>query len=260
MCKIEMVTAAKKGTKKKATGKNMGHSNVLDVTSSAHIPKIHDMLKKNKVVIVLIWADYCGHCHKYKSDVWENLVANSKRRAGLMTIHHDQLENVPEPIPKKVDGYPTVFQVTKDGAVKEYTSEEARDLKAMNSRVMNEEEPEMEEEGPESRMENSLKLTDDAENEQALTENSDPDHVIKSSRKNEPAKRFSGPPQFEEDISPGTSLNSQNGPKNMNVEEEEEPRGAPKKGGSLYNMLLSTLKCKKKAKGGRTKRAKRSRK
>ena len=253
MCKIEMVAAKKKGTAKTP-------SNVLDVTSPAHIPKIHDMLKKNKVVIVLIWADYCGHCHKYKDDVWKNLLTNSKRRAGLMTIHHDQLENVPEPIPKTVDGYPSVFRVTKSGDVKAYTSEEARDLQGMNSRVeMNEEEPEMDE-GPETRSENSLKLTDDAENEQRLTENSDPDHVIKSSRTNEPAKRFSGPPQFEEDIRPGASLNSQNGPKSMNVEEEEEPQGAPKRGGSLYNMLLSTMKCKKKRKGGRTKRPKRSRK
>lgn len=260
MCKLEMVAAAKKTAKKKGTLKNL--SNVLDVTSPADIPKIHDMLKKNKVVIVLIWADYCGHCHKYKDDVWKNLLANSKRRAGLMTIHHDQLENVPEPIPKTVDGYPSVFRVTKSGDVKAYTSDEARDLKGMNSRVeMNDTESDND-----FRSENTLKLTDDAENEQRLTENSDPDHVIESSRKNKTDISFEGPPQFKEDMETemNTSLNSQNGSKSMSVE-EEEPLPA-KKGGSLYNMLVSTLKCKKKGKGDgrrgtkRTKRSKGSRK
>lgn len=261
MCKLEMVAAAKKTAKKKGTLKNL--SNVLDVTSPADIPKIHDMLKKNKVVIVLIWADYCGHCHKYKDDVWKNLLANSKRRAGLMTIHHDQLENVPEPIPKTVDGYPSVFRVTKSGNVKAYTSEEARDLKGMNSRVeMNDTESENDSVN-DFRSENTLKLTDDAENEQRLTENSDPDHVIESSRKNKTDISFEGPPQFKEDMETemNTSLNSQNGSKSMSVE-EEEPLPA-KKGGSLYNMLVSTLKCKKKGNrngNGRrgTKRTKRS--
>jgi hypothetical protein len=222
------------------------------------------MLKKNKVVIVLIWADYCGHCHKYKDDVWKNLLANSKRRAGLMTIHHDQLENVPEPIPKTVDGYPSVFRVTKSGDVKAYTSDEARDLKGMNSRVeMNDEEESDSESDTEFRSENTLKLTDDAENEQRLTENSDPDHVIESSRKNKTDISFEGPPQFKEDMETETNagLNSQNGSKSMSVEEEEPL--PPKKGGSLYNMLVSTLKCKKKGNrngNGRrgTKRTKRS--
>ena len=265
MCKLDMVTATKKAAKKKGTAKNL--SNVLDVTLPAHIPKIHDMLKKNKVVIVLIWANYCGHCHKYKDSVWKNLLANSKRRAGLMTIHHDQLENVPEPIPKTVDGYPSVFRVTKSGDVKAYTSDEARDLKGMNSHAeMNDEEESDSESDTEFRSENTLKLTDDAENEQRLTENSDPDHVIESSRKNKTDISFEGPPQFGEDIKTNAEmnagLNSQNGSKSMSVE-EEEPQ-PPKKGGSLYNMLVSTLKCKKKGKGGRgtkrTKRSKRSRK
>lgn len=256
MCKLEMVAAAKKTAKKKGTAKN-----VLDVTSSADIPKIHDMLKKNKVVIVLIWADYCGHCHKYKDDVWKNLLANSKRRAGLMTIHHDQLENVPEPIPKTVDGYPSVFRVTKSGNVKAYTSEEARDLKGMNSRVEMNDTESASDPDEEFRSENTLKLTDDAENEQRLTENSDPDHVIESSRKNKTDISFEGPPQFKEDMETETNagLNSQNGSKSMSVEEEEPM--PPKKGGSLYNMLVSTLKCKKKGNRRRsTKRAKRSRK
>jgi thiol-disulfide isomerase/thioredoxin len=66
----------KMNTKKNKMATKKGANNNVDVTSAEHIPKLVDLLKKNKVVIVLIWADYCGHCHRYKDQVWNKLLNN----------------------------------------------------------------------------------------------------------------------------------------------------------------------------------------
>jgi hypothetical protein len=73
--------------------------------------------------LILIYADYCGHCHRYKDDIWDDLASIPNRRAGLGSIHYDQLEQTPF-ANAKIDGYPSVILVGKDKVPAEFQSVE----------------------------------------------------------------------------------------------------------------------------------------
>jgi len=85
----------------------------VDVRSLKDVPILEKIIKGGPIVVVLIYADWCGHCTRFKEDVWSKLLKR-KHRASLASIHHDQLENT---ILKdaKIRGYPSVLVVGKDG-------------------------------------------------------------------------------------------------------------------------------------------------
>ncbi len=234
-----MPAERKRKTKKaRKTVKSLSPKN-LEVNSASDIPNVYDMLKNNRAIIVLIWADYCGHCHSYKKDIWSKLVANSKRRAGLMSVHYDQLEKLPEPIPKRVRGYPTVFHVKSDGTVTEVPSEDARNLKKMNAYIEETDGTSENENTSVKKSIQSLLLTNAAEKEQRMSENYNPENVLNNiSNKSPPYKLPKGPPDIQEDV-----LNSQRTSRGSVEDEDPKPL---RSGGSLYKMLLSSMKCKKK--------------
>ena len=94
-------------------GKKVAGSKTVDVRSTKDVPNLEQIIKTGPITIVLIYADWCGHCTNFKRDVWSNLLKNS-HRASLASIHHDQLEKT---ILKgaKIKGYPSVLVVGKDG-------------------------------------------------------------------------------------------------------------------------------------------------
>jgi len=91
------------------------HKNTVDVMSGEDLPALHDLFKKNKMVVVLVWADYCGHCHKYMDDVWNPLTTlkNRHKDVGMAKIHHDQMQNTPFS-GATLNGYPTVLLLGND--------------------------------------------------------------------------------------------------------------------------------------------------
>jgi len=88
--------------------KKMKGTNHVDVRSAEDIALLNDIFGKNQMTVVLVYADYCGHCHTYKDNVWNDLVADKNRKHGMASIHYDQLENTPL-ANTKVSGYPTVL-------------------------------------------------------------------------------------------------------------------------------------------------------
>ena len=91
---------------------NMSNDGV-DVRTPRDISKLTDLIKKNKVVIVLVYADWCGHCHTFKQDIWSKLNGMTNRKVPLAAINEKvykegPLSNV------KVDGYPTVMAIGND--------------------------------------------------------------------------------------------------------------------------------------------------
>jgi hypothetical protein len=235
---------AKKG-KKEAKA-----ANHIDVRRAEDIPMLNDILKKNKVVMVLVYADYCGHCHTYKDNVWNRLVADPNRKNGMASIHYDQIENTPFAT-TKLSGYPTILKVGEDGAPMKFKNEqtgeeefdypEARNKEKM-SEILNYE--------PEN-AENTAELNSSAK-ESRLTYNTNVNSLINSVKNKKGSlnpKKMATPPNHTED-----RLNSQNSNTSMNFSDEEpvSKKGTTMGGGSLYRALLETFSPRRQTKKRRS--------
>ena len=85
----------------------------MDVRSPKDIPAFEDMLSGGPMAVVLVYADWCGHCDTYKKNVWSPLKSMSNRTVNLASVHHDQLEKTSLQ-GSKIDGYPSILVVGKD--------------------------------------------------------------------------------------------------------------------------------------------------
>jgi thioredoxin-like negative regulator of GroEL len=91
----------------------MTSNNTVDVRSKKDVNMLETMIKRGPITLVLIYADWCGHCTRFKDAVWNELI-DRPRKANLASIHHDQLDKT---LLKdaKIKGYPSVLVVGKDG-------------------------------------------------------------------------------------------------------------------------------------------------
>ena len=85
----------------------------VDVRSKKDVKELEQTIKIGPITIVLIYADWCGHCTRFKENVWNKLLSKD-RNAKLASIHHDQLENTSLK-DVRMKGYPTVLVVGNDG-------------------------------------------------------------------------------------------------------------------------------------------------
>lgn len=119
--------AAKKGKKAVKT--------VPDVRSAADMNLLKETLAAHPLTLVLVYADWCGHCTTYKADTWKNLGSIPNRTVGMAQLNADALDASPL-ANAKISGYPSVLLVGKDGKPAEF-EEDGEPTNAMpNSRDM----------------------------------------------------------------------------------------------------------------------------
>jgi hypothetical protein len=87
--------------------------NPVDVRSPEDIANFENILKKGPITIVLVYADWCGHCNRYKDNVWNKLLNTPNRKANLASVHYDQLANTSQKN-AAIKGYPSVLVVGTD--------------------------------------------------------------------------------------------------------------------------------------------------
>ena len=85
----------------------------VDVRSQKDVKDLERDIKIGPITIVLIYADWCGHCTRFKEDVWKKLTSKPSK-VNLASIHHDQLTNT-SLRDAKIRGYPSVLVVGRDG-------------------------------------------------------------------------------------------------------------------------------------------------
>ena len=90
----------------------------LDVRSPKDIPMFESLLKKGPMAVVLVYADWCGHCQTFKNKVWNENTLNRAKNLNTASVHYDMvdqtsLKNTP------IKGYPSMFLVGKDANAKE---------------------------------------------------------------------------------------------------------------------------------------------
>ena len=114
----------------------------LDVRSTESIPAFEDLISKGPMAIVLVYADWCGHCTKYKDNVWSPLKSTKNRTMNMASVHYDQLENTSLK-GSKIEGYPSLLVVGTDKEPATFNSDSgvtnampnANDLKTMQRLV-----------------------------------------------------------------------------------------------------------------------------
>lgn len=106
------------GRFKKQEG-NMPAPEAVEVMNEQDIPELSNMFQNGRTTFVLIWADWCGHCHQYKP-TWEKFAKIPGRNANIASVHYDMQEKIPKLASAKIQGYPSVVKVTPDGEIEEF--------------------------------------------------------------------------------------------------------------------------------------------
>jgi thiol-disulfide isomerase/thioredoxin len=92
----------------------------VDVRDETAAKEASALFQNGSLTMVLIYADWCGHCHHYLP-TWKKLGNTPGRTANMVSVHHDMVEKVPAIANAKLDGYPSVLKVSPDGAIEKYT-------------------------------------------------------------------------------------------------------------------------------------------
>lgn len=106
-----------KNIKKKNDKKTPAHKKLdnMDVKSVSQVDKLVENIKNNVLTLLLVYADWCGHCKTFKSDIWDKLASLKGRKISMAQVNEKVLSQVKERIPGlNVDGFPTVTLAGND--------------------------------------------------------------------------------------------------------------------------------------------------
>ena len=103
----------------------------VDVRSADKVGAFEGMLGSGPLTLVLVYADWCGHCQRFKKDTWNDLTAMSNRKMNIAAVRDDMLSKT-SLANSKIKGYPSLMLVGTDKRPAEF-SEEGEVTNAMPS-------------------------------------------------------------------------------------------------------------------------------
>ena len=258
-------------------------SKYVDLRSSSDLPSFNKLIKsfEKKGIYILVHADFCGPCQNYKKTIWNDLVANNNRKAGMAGIHYDQLDKSPFSN-VNIKGYPSVLYVSKNGSVKRVSnfndSETGSVTNAMPSsdmrnkelmeKLVNSEPQEVSKLLPSMELSPNIEEIIEPEFDKTastLRDRINTDEAINISNKPIKINRKVSPPEMNKDYVLDSQKNSEKSPL-INFDPSVSDSNTPKQGkgssvgGSLYSNLLNIARQKarlmNKSKGKTMKRRK----
>jgi hypothetical protein len=83
----------------------------MNITNSGQFGKLKGLMGKSPVILVFVYADWCGHCQHFKPD-WKKLEMNKSRNMPMVSIRDDVFTKSPLNNMITPEGYPTVAVVS----------------------------------------------------------------------------------------------------------------------------------------------------
>ncbi len=85
----------------------------ITVEKPADIKALVDLIKENKIVLVFIGAEWCGHCKTFKP-LWDELAEEEGRKLPMAHVDEAVLKDTPL-ANAKINGFPSVTMIGNDG-------------------------------------------------------------------------------------------------------------------------------------------------
>lgn len=95
----------------------------LDVRSPSDLSKFKDRIMKGPITIVMVYADWCGHCHEMRPH-FDAAAKSPNRTMQAIAVNEKMLDKVNNSInqninhnakPIEVEGYPSILLVDREG-------------------------------------------------------------------------------------------------------------------------------------------------
>ncbi len=96
-----------RGGAAKKTARKRSKAAALNVTSLGQMGPLKNLMKNSPVIMVFVYADWCGHCQSFKPE-WKTLERLPERNVPMVSIRDDVFPKSPLKENIEVDGYPTV--------------------------------------------------------------------------------------------------------------------------------------------------------
>jgi hypothetical protein len=88
------------------------------------------LLEKGPLTLVLVYADWCGACHRFKENTWNNVTRMKDRTMNIGSVREDMLPET-SLANAKISHYPSLLLVGSDKRPAEFTSPEGQSTNAL---------------------------------------------------------------------------------------------------------------------------------
>lgn len=118
--------------KRSTTTAKISKPKSVDVRSAKDVKSFEGMMSSGPLTIVLVYADWCGHCQHFKNDMWDNASKIKNKNVNTASVHYDMLDKT-SLANSKIEGYPSLLLVGTDKKPAEFKNGDGSSTNAMPS-------------------------------------------------------------------------------------------------------------------------------